>query len=82
LSSNGETPRPLVQRLGERWERRCPRRDGRAAEQCDERASYYLIELYSVPVSEGQIVGYRIGADQSAGIAGVLQILLAMMRRK
>jgi len=32
-----------------------------------------LIELHSVPVSQGRIAGYRIGADQSAGIAGILQ---------
>jgi hypothetical protein len=27
-----------------------------------------LIELHSVPVSQGRIAGYRIGEDQSGGI--------------
>jgi len=34
------------------------------AEQRDEVASLYLIELHSVPVSQGRIAGYRIGEDQ------------------
>jgi hypothetical protein len=33
----------------------------------DELASFQLIELHSVPVSQGQIGGYRIGEDQSGG---------------
>ncbi len=40
----------------------------RATEQRDEIAAFYLIELHSVPVSQGRIAGYQIGADQSAGI--------------
>jgi hypothetical protein len=39
----------------------------RAAEERDELASLYLIELHSVPVSQGRIVGYQIGEDQSGG---------------
>jgi hypothetical protein len=40
----------------------------RAAEQRDEVASFQLIELHSIPASQGRIVGgYRIGEDQSGG---------------
>jgi hypothetical protein len=46
---------------------------GRAAEQRNQLASFQLIELHSVPVSQGRIAGYRIGEDESAGIAGILQ---------
>ena len=35
----------------------------RAAEQRDELAAFQLIELHSIPVSQGRIVGYRIGED-------------------
>jgi hypothetical protein len=52
--------------------RKRPRRRS-AAEQRDEIASFQLIELHSVPVSQGRIAGYRIGEDESAGIAGILQ---------
>jgi len=45
-----------------------PRRDWpsgcHAAEQCDELAAFQLIELHSVPTSQGGIAGYRIGEDQ------------------
>ena len=40
---------------------------GRAAEQRDEVAPSYLIELHSVPAAN-RIAGYRIGRDQSADI--------------
>ncbi len=42
-------------------------RDRRAAEQRDELAPFQLVDLHSVPVSQGRIAGYRIGEDQSAG---------------
>jgi hypothetical protein len=48
-------------------------RSGRAAEKRNEIAPFYLIDLHSVPVSQGRMVGYRTGEDQSAGIAGILQ---------
>jgi hypothetical protein len=39
----------------------------RAAEQRDELAAFQLIELHSIPASQGRIAGYRIGEDQSGG---------------
>jgi hypothetical protein len=36
----------------------------RAAEQRDELAALQLIELHSIPASQGRIAGYRIGEDQ------------------
>jgi hypothetical protein len=39
----------------------------RAAEKRDELASFQLIELHSVPVSQGRIAAYRISQDQSGG---------------
>ena len=45
----------------------------RAAEQRDELAPFYLIELHSVPVSQGRIVGYRIGEEESGGNGAILQ---------
>ena len=44
-----------------------------AAEQRDELAAFQLIELHSVPASQGRITGYRIGRDQSAGTQAVIQ---------
>src|SRR6516165_12147710 len=38
-----------------------------AAEQRDEFAPFQLIQLHPVPASQGQIAGYRIGSDRSAG---------------
>src|SRR5262245_35073436 len=32
------------------------------------RATSQFIELHSIPASQGRITGYRIGAEQSAGI--------------
>jgi hypothetical protein len=32
-----------------------------------------LIELYSIPASQGRIAGYRIGEDQSGGNGTILQ---------
>jgi hypothetical protein len=37
------------------------------AEQRDELAAFQLIELHSVPASQGRFAGYRIGEEQSAG---------------
>jgi hypothetical protein len=38
-----------------------------AAAQRDEVAPSQLVELHSVPASQGWIAGYRIGSDQSGG---------------
>src|SRR5262249_50103736 len=48
-------------------------RSRRAAEQRDELAPFQLIELHSVPTSQGRITGYRIGEDQSGGNETILQ---------
>jgi hypothetical protein len=40
----------------------------RTAEQRDEVASFQLIELHSIPASQGRFAGYRMDRDQSAGI--------------
>jgi hypothetical protein len=45
----------------------------RAAEQRDKVAPFQLIEMHSMPASQGQIVGYRIGEDQSGGKETILQ---------
>src|SRR5262249_26497200 len=58
---NGRHFRRLLRASRER-----PRRS-RAAEQRNELAPFYLIELHSVPASQGRITGYRIASDQSAG---------------
>jgi hypothetical protein len=50
-----------------------PPRSGRAAEQRDELAPFQLVELHSVPASQGRITGYRIGEDQSGGNETILQ---------
>jgi hypothetical protein len=44
----------------------------RAAEKRDELAAFPLIELHSIPASQGQIAEYRIGEDQSADCASQL----------
>jgi hypothetical protein len=44
-----------------------------AAEQRDELT--LLIELHSIPASQGRIAGYRIGEDRSGGDATILQLL-------
>jgi len=46
---------------------------GRAAEQRYEVAPFQLIELHSVPASQGRITGYRIGQDQSGGNETILR---------
>jgi hypothetical protein len=35
--------------------------------------SFQLIELHSIPASQGRVGGYRIGKDQSAGIKPIAQ---------
>src|SRR5262245_2745287 len=55
--------RSLGRLLRSRRER--PRRC-RTANESDELASFQLIELHSVPASQGRITGYRIASDQSA----------------
>jgi len=45
----------------------------RAAERRDELATFQLIELHSVPTSQGRIAGYRIGNGQSGGNGTILQ---------
>jgi hypothetical protein len=52
--------------LHSRCERPC---SGRAAEQRDEIAPF---QLHSIPASEGRVVGYRIGEDQSGRNGTVL----------
>jgi hypothetical protein len=47
--------------------------DHRAAEQRDELASPQLIELHSIPASQGQVAEYRIGEDQSGDIGTISQ---------
>jgi hypothetical protein len=54
---------------GERSRRR------RASEQRDELAPFQLIELHSIPASQGWIVGYRIGEDQSGRSGTILQLV-------
>ena len=63
LGEDGEhaDPARLVRLLRARIER--PRR--RAAEQRDELTAFYLIELHSIPASQGRNAGYRIGEDQA-----------------
>jgi hypothetical protein len=38
----------------------------RTADQRDERAAFQLIELHSVPASQGRFAGYRIGEDHDS----------------
>jgi len=62
-----------------------PRRNGprsrRAAEQRDELAPFQLIELHSVPASQGRIAGYRIDHSQSADILNLVNRWSAPLRR-
>jgi hypothetical protein len=44
----------------------------RAADKRDELAPFQVIELHSVLASQGRIVGYRTGEDQSGGNNGTL----------
>jgi hypothetical protein len=41
---------------------------GCAAEQRDELATFQLIDLHSLPASQGRVAGYRIASDESAGM--------------
>src|SRR5215471_12291897 len=59
-------------------------RDRGAAEQGHELAPFQLIELHSIPASQGRasqgrISGYRIGKDQSGGIGTILQPVFSPM---
>src|SRR5215475_5244560 len=54
-------------------------RDRGAAEQGHELAPFQLIELNSIPASQGRISGYRIGKDQSGGIRTILQPVFSPM---
>jgi hypothetical protein len=51
----------------------------RAPEKRDELAPSQLIELHSIPASQGRIAGYRIGEDQSAGIGATVQPVFSPM---
>jgi hypothetical protein len=46
-------------------------RGRRTAEKRDELASLQLIELHSIPFSQGRFAGYRMRRDQSAGIGAL-----------
>ena len=41
----------------------------RAAEQRDELAPFQLIEMHSIPASQGRFAGYRIGEDMTVPLA-------------
>jgi hypothetical protein len=71
---NADAPHPFAL-LCARRERP---RGRRAAEQRDELAAFQLIELHSIPASQGRVAGYRIGSDQSAGIEMILQPILVL----
>src|SRR5262245_3125794 len=58
---HADPPHPLAL-LRARRERPCGH-----PEQRDELAPFQLIELHAVPTSQGRIIGYRIGEDQSGG---------------
>ena len=40
-----------------------------------------MIELHSVPVSQGQIAGYRIGEEQSAGVGTTIPSVVGWWNR-
>src|SRR5262249_44030257 len=69
----GETVRGPAVEKPDHWHCRLLRpprerpRSRRAAEQRDELTALQLIALHLVPSSQGRIVGYRIGEDQSGG---------------
>jgi hypothetical protein len=65
---------PAVARCRER-----PRRRGRGERQ--ELAPFQLIEMHSIPASQGRFAGYRIGEEQSAVVGTVLQPLTAVDAR-
>jgi hypothetical protein len=62
LNENKTTPRREPQPLTLLRPRR-ERPRSRAAEQRDERASFQLIELHSIPASQGLDTGYRVGGE-------------------
>jgi hypothetical protein len=49
--------------------------DHRAAKKRDELTTFQLTELHSIPASQGWIVGYRIGEDQSGRSGTILQLV-------
>src|SRR5690349_10146860 len=56
--------------LGARRER--PRCCRAAEEQGHELLRFHTIELHSIPASQGRIIGYRIGEEQSGGSGTIL----------
>jgi hypothetical protein len=57
--------------VGNRRLLRAPRDTDRTACERDELAPFQMIELHSVPASQGRFAGYRMGRDQSAGIGAL-----------
>ena len=47
-----------------------------AAEQRDEVAPSQLVELHSIPSSQGRFEGYRMGRDRSAGLGALAACML------
>jgi hypothetical protein len=70
VQEDADAPHPL-RLLRARRERPS---DRRAAEKRDELSPLQLIELHSVPVSQGRIVGYRISEGQSGGNKTILHL--------
>src|SRR5262249_34103701 len=68
----GGIRRPAVEKSDDRHRRRLragrERPCCRAAEQRYELPPFQLIELHSIPASQGRVAGYRIVSDQSAGM--------------